>query len=228
MSLLEFDRPISGGRGREGSGPDPNQPASAGIVFSGVARSRQEPRSISSVEQAPARSLDLVRRAQSGEREAFDMLYHDHAGRVYGICLRMSGDAGEAERLTQDAFVKLWQRMASFRGDSAFSSWLYRLTVNVVLEDARANRRRLARVEPMEDPGEHERGHAPEAAETESRMALEQAIAGLPPGARHVFVLHDLEGYKHEEIARLGGIAVGTVKAQLHRARKLLREKLDR
>ena len=168
-----------------------------------------------------------MRRAQAGEREAFDALYHAHVDRVFGICLRMCAERGEAERLTQDAFVRLWKRIASFRGDSEFGSWLYRLTVNVVLEDSRSTRRRSARVDNVEDPGYFDRGHAPEAEHTESRMELEAAIARLPEGARHVFVLHDVQGYKHEEISNLMGIAVGTVKAQLHRARRLLREKLE-
>ena len=168
-----------------------------------------------------------MRRAQAGEREAFDALYRSHVDRVYGICLRMCGERGEAERLTQDAFVRLWKRIASFRGESEFSSWLYRLTVNVVLEDSRSARRRIARVDTVENPAFYDRGHAPEAEHTESRIELEAAIAELPPGARHVLVLHDVQGYKHEEIAKLMGIAVGTVKAQLHRARRLLREKLE-
>ena len=140
----------------------------------------------------------------------------------------MSGSRAEAERLTQDAFVRLWKRIASFRGDSEFTSWLYRLTVNVVLEDSRSTKRRVARVDPVEDLDAFDRGHAPEASQTETRLELEAAIAALPPGARHVLVMHDVEGYKHEEIAQASGIAVGTVKAQLHRARKLLREALSR
>jgi RNA polymerase sigma-70 factor, ECF subfamily len=147
---------------------------------------------------------------------------------VYAICLRMSGSTAEAERLAQDAFVRLWKRIASFRGESEFSSWLYRLTVNVVLEDSRSERRRRARVDPVEDLSAFDRGHAPEAASTETRMELESAIAALPAGARQILVLHDIEGYKHEEIARLNETAVGTVKAQLHRARKLLRQHLSR
>ena len=147
---------------------------------------------------------------------------------MYGICLRMSGSTAEAERLTQDAFVRLWKRIASFRGESEFSSWLYRLTVNVVLEDSRSERRRRARVDPVEDLSAFDRGHGPEAASTETRMELERAIAALPAGARQILVLHDIEGYKHEEIARLNETAVGTVKAQLHRARKLLRQNLSR
>jgi RNA polymerase sigma-70 factor (ECF subfamily) len=190
---------------------------------------RSRPISADQAATAPAaRITELIRRTQAGDREAFDELYRQQIDRVYAICLRMSGSRAEAERLTQDAFVRLWKRIASFRGDSEFTSWLYRLTVNVVLEDSRSTKRRVARVDPVEDLDAFDRGHAPEASQTETRLELEAAIAALPPGARHVLVMHDVEGYKHEEIAQASGIAVGTVKAQLHRARKLLREALSR
>ena len=169
---------------------------------------------------------ELVQRAQAADREAFDVLYAKHVGRVYAVCLRMCANTSEAERLTQDAFVRAWQRLSSFRGDSEFSSWLHRLAVNVVLEDSRAARRRHARVQEVEDPSYFERGGRDHAVDHDSRMDLEQAIATLPPGARQALVLHDVEGYKHEEIATLLGIAAGTVKAQLHRARRLMRERL--
>ncbi|HUP90596.1 MAG TPA: sigma-70 family RNA polymerase sigma factor [Longimicrobiales bacterium] len=167
---------------------------------------------------------ELVRRAQASDREAFDVLYERCVGRVYAVCLRMSADRSDAERLTQDVFVRAWQRLSSFRGDSQFTSWLHRLTVNVVLEDTRSTRRRIARVMNVEDPTEFE--HSGSSTSIDDRMDLERAIATLPPGARHALVLHDIEGFKHEEIARMLGIAVGTVKAQLHRARQLLRGRL--
>lgn len=137
----------------------------------------------------------------------------------------MSADPQEAERLTQDVFVRVWTRLSTFRGESEFTSWLHRLTVNVVLEDSRSTRRRIGRVENVEDPGALERGGYA-SNDSDSRMDLERAIATLPPGARQALVLHDIEGFKHEEIARQLGTAVGTVKAQLHRARRLLRERL--
>jgi RNA polymerase sigma-70 factor, ECF subfamily len=167
----------------------------------------------------------LVRRAQNDDRDAFDALYEQHVGRIYAVCLRMSASRSEAERLTQDVFVHAWQRLKSFRGDSAFSTWLYRLAVNVVLQDSRGNRRRDAHliVAPSEDLMDSLRGRS---VHDDDRMDLERAIASLPPGARQVLVLHDIEGYKHEEIARMTGTAVGSVKAQLHRARKLMRERL--
>jgi RNA polymerase sigma-70 factor (ECF subfamily) len=171
-------------------------------------------------------SPELVRRAQAGDRAAFDALYYRNVERVYAVCLRMSGDAGTAERLTQDAFVRAWQKLGSFRGDSAFSSWLHRLAVNVVLGEGRRDRRRLARVENVERPEGLEA--AADGPDVEAGMDLDRAIATLPKGARTVLVLHDIEGYKHEEIAAMLGTAVGTTKAQLHRARRLLRDRLER
>lgn len=168
---------------------------------------------------------ELVRRAQAGDRSAFDALYALSVGRVYAVCLRMSEDREAAERLTQDAFIRAWYNLASFRGDSAFTSWLHRLTVNVVLEDRRSDGRRRARVDNVADPSVFDRGTAP--ATIGEKVDLERAIARLPRGARTVLVLFDVEGYSQEEIARVTGTAVGTVKAQLHRARRLLREMLN-
>jgi RNA polymerase sigma-70 factor, ECF subfamily len=172
------------------------------------------------------RVTDVVRRAQQGDQAAFQALYREHVGRVYALCLRLTADREEAEGLTQDAFARAWERLASFRGESAFSSWLYRLTVNVVFLSQRTERRRAARVVTVEDPASLERrGTGPPAG---LAIDLERAMARLPPGAREVFVLHDVEGYRHEEIAELTGIAVGTSKAQLFRARRLLRDMLER
>jgi len=168
---------------------------------------------------------ELERRAQQGDRSAFEQLYRLHAGRVYALCLRLAGDAVEARRLAQDAFVRAWERLPGFRGDSAFSSWLHRLTVNVVLADRRAASRRQRRV--VIDGDAVDAAGPPDAWSPE-RLDLERAIAALPPGARAVFVLFDIEGYGHEEIAAMTGIAPGTSKAQLHRARRLLREALSR
>jgi RNA polymerase sigma-70 factor (ECF subfamily) len=170
---------------------------------------------------------DLIHRARQGDRAAFETLYHAHVGRVYALCLRLTADRALAEERTQDAFVRAWERLATFRGESAFSSWLYRLTVNEVLLGRRAERRRGARIVTTDDPAALERpGAASVAAGT--ALDLERAVAALPPGAREVFVLHDVEGYRHEEIAQLTGVAVGTSKAQLFRARRLLREALNR
>ncbi len=168
---------------------------------------------------------EVVRRAQQGDQSAFHELYQEHVGRTYVLCLRLTGSAAEAEERTQDVFVQAWRKLASFRGESAFSSWLHRLAVNLVLMERRAAGRRWARVAAVEDPAALEQGgegHSPAL-----RLDLERAVAALPEGARQVFVLHDVEGYRHEEIGELLGIAAGTSKAQLFRGRRLLREMLD-
>lgn len=170
--------------------------------------------------------MELVERAQSGEPGAFEALYRQHVGRVHALCLRMSRDSVRAEDLTQEVFVKAWTKLDSFRGDSAFSTWLHRVTVNVVLQRKRSDRRRIARVEPREVlPETAGRATAPESG---ARMDLERAVAQLPEGARMVFLLHDVHGYKHREIAEMMGTAEGTSKAQLHRARQILQEALER
>lgn len=169
---------------------------------------------------------DLISAAQLGDEGAFRSLYDLSVDRVYALCLRLAADPGKAEELTQDVFVRAWENLRSFRGESAFSTWLHRLAVNVVLSEKRARGRREKRVFPTGEPEELERpGVMPPPG---TRMDLEQAIAALPPGARAVFVLHDIEGYQHEEIAAMSGLAAGTSKAQLFRARRLLREMLDR
>jgi RNA polymerase sigma-70 factor (ECF subfamily) len=167
-----------------------------------------------------------VRRAQAGDLQAFEQLYKENVGRVYALCLRLSSDAALAEELTQDAFVRAWQKLSTFRGDSLFSTWLHPLAVNVALTERRARYRRTARVMATEDPAAFEKPERPTGPEI--GMDLKRAIAELPPGARAVFVLHDVEGHKHEEIAEMTGIASGTSKAQLHRARRLLREMVKR
>jgi RNA polymerase sigma-70 factor, ECF subfamily len=176
----------------------------------------------------PALSVqdERVVRARAGDEAAFESLYREHAGRVYALCLRLSGERGRAAELTQDVFVRCWEKLGTFRGESAFGSWLYRLAVNVVWMANRASRRREDRVMPVAEPDLHERGTTSAAAGL--GIDLERAIATLPAGAREVFVLFDVEGYGHEDIARMTGIAVGTSKAQLFRARRLLRERLER
>lgn len=166
-----------------------------------------------------------VRRAQAGDPDAFGELYRAHAGRVYALCLRLEGDPVRAAELVQDVFVRAWRQLGSFRHESAFGTWLHRLAVNVVLGDRRAAWRRDRRVTLVEEPEQVETTrHRPDPA---TAMDLESAIAGLPPGARAVFVLHDVEGYQHGEIAAMTGIALGTSKAQLFRARRLLRKALE-
>lgn len=169
---------------------------------------------------------DLVARACDGDEDAFGDLYRAHAGRVYALCLRLEADAARAEELTQDVFVHAWERLATFRGESAFGTWLHRLAVNVVLSSRRSAWRRTRRVITADDPAAFER--AADAPGPGLRLDLDQAIAALPPGARAIFVLHDVEGYQHGEIAVLMGVAEGTSKTQLFRARRLLRKALER
>ncbi|MFZ5493743.1 MAG: RNA polymerase sigma factor [Verrucomicrobiota bacterium] len=167
---------------------------------------------------------ELVQRARQRDQQAFARLYRRHVGRVHALCRRMTGDIPRAEELTQTVFVTLWKKLGQFRGESAFASWLHRLAVNTVLMDFRTTRRREARVCGTEDPTALETPVTPPGAGL--RLDMEQAIAALPPRARVVFVLHDVEGYTHEEIAALLELETGTTKAQLHRARQLLREAL--
>jgi RNA polymerase sigma-70 factor (ECF subfamily) len=168
----------------------------------------------------------LIRRAQEGDMAAFEQLYRDHVGRVFALCRRLAGDPSLAEELAQEAFVRAWQKLGSFRGESAFSSWLYTLTVNTALSERRSRRRRTSRVVTTDDLSAFDRPGRPPG--PEHGFDLERALRRLPPGARAVLVLHDVEGYKHQEIAEMTGIAAGTSKAQLHRARRLLREALTR
>jgi RNA polymerase sigma-70 factor (ECF subfamily) len=167
----------------------------------------------------------LVRAAQGGDLLAFERLYRDNERRVFALCLRMSCDAALAEELTQEVFVRAWRKLGSFRGESAFSSWLYPLAVNVALSERRSRRRRDARIVATEDPVSLE--PAPRTPAPEQGFDLEKALATLPPGARAVFVLHDVEGRTHQEIGALLNVTPGTSKAQLHRARRLLREVLE-
>jgi RNA polymerase sigma-70 factor (ECF subfamily) len=167
----------------------------------------------------------LIADAQGGDERAFASLYQAHSGRVYGLALRLTSDPVAARDLLQDVFVRAWERLGTFRGESAFGSWLHRLTVNLAITARRTEVRRLQRVgDEAELPPD---GGAVQAAGA-GDLDLERAIAALPSGARTVFVLHDVEGYTHEEIGRATGIATGTSKAQLFRARRLLREALDR
>ena len=167
----------------------------------------------------------LVKRAQARDSRAFEALYRRLVGRIYALCLRMSGDAQRAEELTQDVFVRAWERMESFRGDSKFTTWLHRLAVNVVLQAGRAKGRRESREHLVANPEDYLSRVTREMPGT--RVDLERAIASLPEGARTVLVLRDIQGFKYEEIAEMQGVALGTVKAQIHRARKMMREKLE-
>ena len=181
----------------------------------------------------PNDDRELVRRAAAGDDGAFKALYLKHSGRVFALCVRMSGSRQRATELLQDVFVHIWHKLGSFRGEAAFSSWIHRLTVNYVLSSVRGEQRRQSH--ETSDTGGPASGRdesVPDAAvkpkSVEDAIDIENAIAALPPGARTVFVLHDIEGFRHDEIAKMTGTAEGTCRAQLHRARQLLMEKLDR
>lgn len=171
-----------------------------------------------------------VARAAAGDRGAFERLYRANVNRVFSLCARMVTDRTRAEELTQDVFVRAWEKLHLFRGESSFGTWLHRLTVNVVLNARKSDGRAKARFEENdEDTGmDAHAGVVGMPLAPGDLLDLEQAIATLPPGAKRVFVLHDVEGYKHEEIAEMLGVTSGATKAQLHRARLLLRERLNR
>ena len=162
--------------------------------------------------------------AASGDRRAFERLYRTHVNRVHAICTRMLADRQLAEEVTQDVFVRVWQKLPGFRGESAFSTWLHRVAVNVVL-----SRRKRAGIDSARTADDDALSEAPSRAVfVGERLDLDAAIAGLPAGARRVFVLHDVQGFTHEEIGEQLGITPGGSKAQLHRARMLLRAALNR
>ena len=164
----------------------------------------------------------LIRRAQQADARAFEALYRMHVDRVYGLCLRMTGNRSEAEDCAQEAFIQAWTQLDRFRGDSAFSTWLHRIAVNAVLGRIRKSKREQDRILSA-----HEVSPAPAAvADTGELRDLANAVDRLPEGARHVFVLSGIYGYSHEEASEMLGIAVGTSKAQLHRARRLLAQQL--
>lgn len=177
----------------------------------------------------PADSSDDVTLAANGDRRAFERIYRANVDRIFSLCVRMVGDRAKAEELTQDAFVRAWEKLGTFRGDSQFSTWLHRLAVNVVLNDRETEgRRRDRHDDAVEDMDTISYGDVRPLPVPGLSLDLEQAIAALPPGAKKVFVLHDIEGYTHEEIAESLGVTAGGCKAQLHRARMILRRMLTR
>jgi RNA polymerase sigma-70 factor (ECF subfamily) len=178
-----------------------------------------------------ATEAQLIARAQRGEEEAFAALFEAHKRRVYSLCLRMTGNTAEAEDLTQEAFLQLFRKISTFRGESAFSTWLHRLAVNVVLMHLRKKGLQQISLDEMDtsqdEPVKRDYG-SDDRRLTGSidRIGLQKAIADLPPGYRAVFVLHDVEGYEHNEIAEIMKCSVGNSKSQLHKARMKLRERL--
>ena len=181
--------------------------------------------SATEVERPQDNDVVLAQKSADGDTAAFEELYHRHFRRVYALCLRMTGKPEQAEDLTQDVFIQLFNKIGSFRGDSAFTTWLHRMTVNQVLMHfrKRSTKSELTSVDE-ETPDEIVRGtENPDKMPIIDRIALEKAVQQLPPGYRTVFILHDVEGYEHEEIARMMGVAEGTSKSQLHKARLKLR-----
>ena len=172
----------------------------------------------------------LAQASAEGNMQAFEELYQRHNRRVYSLCLRMTQNVSEAEDLAQEAFIQLFRKIGSFRGESAFTTWLHRLTVNQVLMHFRKRSVKLEHTtEEGETPIQIVRGtENPNTMPVVDRIALDKAIAQLPPGYRTVFVLHDVEGHEHEEIARMLGCSVGTSKSQLHKARMKLRKLLKK
>jgi RNA polymerase sigma-70 factor, ECF subfamily len=173
-----------------------------------------------------AAAAEATAEEHEGARAArFERLYRDHADRVYALCLRMSGDRADATELAQDVFVRAWEKFDRLAPGTEAGAWLWRLAVNVVLNARRADRRRLARVAPVEDLAPLERADLRTPLPVR-RLSFDAAVARLPDRARAVYVLHDVEGYAHPEIAAMLGVAEGTVRAHLHRARSLMREAL--
>jgi RNA polymerase sigma-70 factor (ECF subfamily) len=177
------------------------------------------------VADAPDAERQDIAAATTGDRRAFERLYRTYGQRIFALCLRMCGDRGLAEELVQDVFVRAWQKLDTFRGDAAFGTWLHRVAVNIVLSRRKQDGRQRDRTVSDDDAVDMVRTRPVSIGD---RVDLESAIARLPQGARRIFVLHDVEGYTHEEIGQFLGITAGGSKAQLHRARLLLREALNR
>jgi RNA polymerase sigma-70 factor, ECF subfamily len=168
----------------------------------------------------PGQPDAVVRRAQGGDVDAFEAVYRAHASVIHALCRRMCGEDGEANELVQDVFVRAWERLPSFRGQSTLATWLHRLAVNVVLEKWRTKKRDALRM--IDDADGLAIDAEPQQHDPDVLMDVEAAVTRLPAGARTVFVLHDIEGYSHDEIALMTGIAAGTSRTQLFRARRAL------
>jgi RNA polymerase sigma-70 factor (ECF subfamily) len=180
-------------------------------------------RMVSRTATAMPEQAALIARARSGDTRAFEALYREHVDRVYGLCLRMTGNVSEAEDCAQEAFIQAWNKLAKFRGDSAFGTWMHRIAVNAVLGRIRKSKREQDRIQAVA-----ETASSPVSLGDSGELRdLSEAIDRLPEGARHVFVLNAVYGYSHEESSNMLGIAVGTSKAQLHRARRLLAQQLE-
>ncbi len=187
-----------------------------------VETSDYSPAMVSATQQATMDEATWIARAQRSDAQAFESLYRLHVDRVYGLCLRMTGNVSEAEDCTQEAFIQVWNQLAKFRGDSAFATWIHRIAVNAVLGRMRKSRREQDRIQVATEASTSPAS----VGDTANLRDLSDAIDRLPQGARHVFVLYAVYGYSHEEAGNMLGIATGTSKAQLHRARRLLAQQL--
>ncbi len=212
---------------------DSTAPRSAGGGAPSVTRvSPPAPTPISPRPGADPAEADVLTRAQAGDHHAFAQLYSLHKRRIYSLCLRMVGNVAEAEDLTQEAFLQLHRKIATFRGDSAFSTWLHRLAINVVLMHLRKKGLPVVSLdeamEPTPEEGPGRSFGTPDLTLTGAidRLALQRAIDNLPAGYRLIFVLHDIEGYEHNEIASMLDCSIGNSKSQLHKARLKLRDAL--
>ncbi len=195
-----------------------------------ISGSAKRSRGKSAANSPAVTDFELTQAAAGGDMVAFEEIYQRHHRRVYAICLRMLQNAYEAEDLTQDVFIQLYRKVGSFRGDSAFTTWLHRMTVNQVLMHFRKRNVKYEKVtDEGETPDQIVTGTAdPDRMRIVDKIALENAIEQLPDGYKNVFVLHDVEGFEHEEVARILGCSVGTSKSQLHKARLKLRKLLKK
>jgi RNA polymerase sigma-70 factor, ECF subfamily len=181
---------------------------------------------------APSCDADLIKRAQEGEEKAFETIFHAHKRKIYYLCLRMIGNSAEAEELTQEAFMQVFRKLQTFRGESSFATWLHRVSINVVLMRLRKKRPNEIPIESSEEAEKSERPPkefgAPDLKLTGlvDRVWLERAVAELPKGCRQVFLLHDVMGCEHKEIAAMLDYSIGNSKSQLHKARLRLRKLL--
>jgi RNA polymerase sigma-70 factor, ECF subfamily len=201
-----------------------------------LARNRPRDPDASTSQQSPkpATEAEAIRLAQAGDAGAFEFLYHLHSRRVYALCLRMVNNPSDAEDLMQEAFLQLFRKIGTFRGESAFSTWLHRMTVNVVLMRLRKKSLPVASLEETTDPDDETGGPRKDIGAPDLRLSgavdrvnLERSVEKLPPGYRTVFMLHDVQGYEHNEIADIMGCSVGNSKSQLHKARTRLRDLLQ-
>ncbi len=191
-------------------------------ALSAVANTLYSEAAVTTTEHKQTDEALLIRRAKKGDQRAFEALYRSNVDKVYALCLRMTGNVSEAEDCAQEAFIQAWNQLSKFRGDSAFSTWMHRIAVNAVLGRMRKSKRDQNRLEIVADRTEV----APLTSDEGALRDLSEAIDRLPDGARHVFVLHAVYGYSHDEAGSMLGIATGTSKAQVHRARRLLAQQL--